>query len=111
MKRFCPHSRASHHTALPRRPEHQPLGHAGDSDQLVEVDPIRLPRAAPDQGRPKPHGLAISRMAQVFLASDKTGNRVIDARSGRITGQIPIGNDPSDDAHQRRPLRLRPLPR
>jgi YVTN family beta-propeller protein len=69
----------------------------GDSDQLVEVDPYTYRELRRIKVDPKPHGLAISADgSKVYLASDKTGNfQVIDARSGRITGQIPIGNDPN----------------
>jgi DNA-binding beta-propeller fold protein YncE len=69
----------------------------GDSDQLVEVDPFGYREIRRIKVDPKPHGLAVSADgSKVYLASDKTGNfQVIDARSGRITGQIPIGNDPN----------------
>lgn len=69
----------------------------GDSDQLVEMDPYTYRELRRITVDPKPHGLAISADGStVYLASDKTGNfQVIDARSGRITGQIPIGNDPN----------------
>ena len=69
----------------------------GDSDQLVEVDPYTYRELRRITVDPKPHGLAISADgSKVYLASDKTGNfQVIDVRSGRITGQIPIGNDPN----------------
>lgn len=69
----------------------------GDSDQLVEVDPFGYREIRRIKVDPKPHGLAISADgSKVYIASDKTGNfQVIDARTGRITGQIPIGNDPN----------------
>ena len=69
----------------------------GDSDQLVEMDPYTYRELRRITVDPKPHGLAISADGStVYLASDKTGNfQVIDVRSGRITGQIPIGNDPN----------------
>ena len=69
----------------------------GDSDQLVEMDPFTYRELRRITVDPKPHGLAISADgSKVYIASDKTGNfQVIDARSGRITGQIPIGNDPN----------------
>lgn len=69
----------------------------GDSDQLVEMDPYTFREIRRITVDPKPHGLAISADgSRVYIASDKTGNfQVIDARSGRITGQIPIGNDPN----------------
>jgi YVTN family beta-propeller protein len=69
----------------------------GDSDQLVEMDPFTYRELRRITVDPKPHGLAISADgSRVYIASDKTGNfQVIDARSGRITGQIPIGNDPN----------------
>lgn len=69
----------------------------GDSDQLVEVDPLTYRELRRIKVDPRPHGLAISvDGSKVYLASDKTGNfQVVDARSGRITGQIPIGNDPN----------------
>jgi len=69
----------------------------GDSDQLVEVDPYNYRELRRIKVEPKPHGLAISADgSRIYIASDKTGIfQVIDARSGRITGQIPIGNDPN----------------
>jgi DNA-binding beta-propeller fold protein YncE len=69
----------------------------GDSDQLVEMDPYSYRELRRIKVDPRPHGLAISLDgSKVYIASDKTGNfQVIDARSGRITGQIPIGNDPN----------------
>ena len=69
----------------------------GDSDQLVEMDPFTYRELRRIKVDPKPHGLAVSADgSRVYIASDKTGNfQVIDARSGRITGQIPIGNDPN----------------
>ena len=69
----------------------------GDSDQLVEMDPYTFRELRRIKVDPKPHGLAISPDgSKVYTASDKTGIfQVIDARSGRITGQIPIGNDPN----------------
>jgi DNA-binding beta-propeller fold protein YncE len=69
----------------------------GDSDQLVEVDPIGYREIRRIKVDPKPHGLAISADgSKVYLASDRTGNfQVVDVRTGRITGQINIGNDPN----------------
>jgi YVTN family beta-propeller protein len=69
----------------------------GDSDQLVEVDPFSYRELRRIKVDPKPHGLAVSEDgSRVYLASDRTGNfQVIDTRTGRITGQIPIGNDPN----------------
>ncbi len=69
----------------------------GDSDQLVEVDPYSYRELRRIKVDPRPHGLAISADgSKVYIASDKTGNfQLIDARSGKITGQIPIGNDPN----------------
>ena len=69
----------------------------GDSDQLVEVDPYTYGEIRRIKVDPRPHGLAISADGgTVYLASDKTGNfQVIDVRTGRITGQVNIGNDPN----------------
>jgi YVTN family beta-propeller protein len=69
----------------------------GDSDQLVEVDPVSYRELRRIKVDPKPHGLAISPDgSKVYLASDRTGNfQVVDVRSGRVTAQIPIGNDPN----------------
>ena len=69
----------------------------GDSDQLVEVDPYNFRELRRIKVDPKPHGLAISADgSKVYLASDRTGNfQVVDARTGRITAQIPLGNDPN----------------
>ena len=69
----------------------------GDSDQLVEVDAVsfkEIRRIKVDRGV---HGLAVSPDgSRVYVASDKTGNfQIVDARSGKIVGQIPIGNDPN----------------
>lgn len=69
----------------------------GDSDQLVEVDPYEYREIRRIKVDPKPHGLAVSEDgSRVYLASDRTGNfQVVDARTGRITGQIHIGHDPN----------------
>jgi YVTN family beta-propeller protein len=69
----------------------------GDIDQLVEVDPVTHREIRRIRVDPRPHGLAVSADgSKVYLASDKTGNfQVVDARTGRITGQIHIGNDPN----------------
>jgi YVTN family beta-propeller protein len=69
----------------------------GESDQLVEMDPFTYREIRRITVDPKPHGLAISADgSKVYIASDKTGVfQVIDARSGKITAQIPIGNDPN----------------
>ena len=69
----------------------------GDSDQLVEVDPVsfrEIRRIKVDRGV---HGLAISSDgSRVYVASDKTGNfQVVDVRRGAVVAQIPIGNDPN----------------
>lgn len=69
----------------------------GDSDQLVEVDPITFKELRRIKVDPRPHGLAASPDgARVYLASDKTGNfQVVDVRRGAVVAQIPIGNDPN----------------
>jgi YVTN family beta-propeller protein len=69
----------------------------GESDQLVEMDPFTFKEIRRIKVDPKPHGLAISADgSKVYIASDKTGIfQVIDAKSGKITGQISIGNDPN----------------
>jgi DNA-binding beta-propeller fold protein YncE len=69
----------------------------GDSDQLVEVDPLSYRELRRITVDPHPHGLAIlSDGSKVYLASDRTGNfQVVDARTGRITGQLHLGNDPN----------------
>lgn len=69
----------------------------GDSDQLVEMDPVRFTEIRRIKVDPRPHGLAISPDgSRVYTASDRTGNfQVIDARTGKIIAQIPIGNDPN----------------
>jgi YVTN family beta-propeller protein len=69
----------------------------GDSDQLVEVDPVtftEIRRIKVDRGV---HGLAASADgSKIYVASDKTGNfQIVDARRGTILGQIHIGNDPN----------------
>jgi YVTN family beta-propeller protein len=85
-------------TALPaQNPDLSLWVTLGDSDQLVELDPYSFRELRRIKVEPKPHGLAISRDgSKVYIASDKTGMfQVIDARSGRITGQLPLGNDPN----------------
>jgi DNA-binding beta-propeller fold protein YncE len=69
----------------------------GDSDQLVEVDPYGFKEVRRITTDPKPHGLATSNDgSKVYIGSDRTGNfQVIDARSGRIEAQIPLGKDPN----------------
>lgn len=69
----------------------------GDSDQLVEMDPYTFREIRRIKVEVKPHGLAIAPDgSRLYTASDKTGIfQVIDARTGRITGQIPLGNDPN----------------
>jgi YVTN family beta-propeller protein len=69
----------------------------GDSDQLVEVDAYTFKEIRRMTTDPKPHGLAASRDgSKIYIGSDRTGNfQVIDARSGKITAQIPLGQDPN----------------
>jgi YVTN family beta-propeller protein len=69
----------------------------GDSDQLIEVDPYTFKEVRRITTDPKPHGLAASADgAHIYVASDRTGNfQVIDARSGKIEAQIPLGKDPN----------------
>ena len=69
----------------------------GDSDQLVEVDPVTfsvIRRIKVDRGV---HGLAVSADgSRVYVASDKTGMfQIVDARRGTVVGQVPLGNDPN----------------
>jgi YVTN family beta-propeller protein len=69
----------------------------GDSDQLVEVDPVsfrEVRRIKVDHGV---HGLAASSDgSRVYVASDKTGNfQIVDVRRGAVVAQIPIGKDPN----------------
>jgi YVTN family beta-propeller protein len=69
----------------------------GDSDQLVEMDPVKFTEIRRIKVDPHPHGLAISPDgSRVYTASDRTGNfQVVDAKTGKIIAQIPIGNDPN----------------
>lgn len=69
----------------------------GDSDQLVEVDPVAFREVRRIKVDERPHGLAVSRDgSRVYLASDKTGNfQVVDVKRGEVVAQIPIGNDPN----------------
>jgi YVTN family beta-propeller protein len=69
----------------------------GDSDQLVEVDAYTFKEVRRITTDPRPHGLAASADgAKVYIGSDRTGNfQVIDARSGKIEAQIPLGKDPN----------------
>jgi YVTN family beta-propeller protein len=72
----------------------------GDIDQLVEMDAFTYKEIRRITVDPKPHGLAASEDgSKIYLASDRTGNfQVVDARSGRIAGQIPLGKDPNQMA-------------
>jgi YVTN family beta-propeller protein len=69
----------------------------GDADQLVEVDAYAFTELRRITIDPKPHGLAASADgARIYVASDRTGNfQVIDARTGKIEAQIPLGKDPN----------------
>lgn len=69
----------------------------GDSDQLVEIDAYTFKEIRRITTDPKPHGLAASPDgSKLYVASDRTGNfQVIDARSGKIAGQLPLGKDPN----------------
>jgi YVTN family beta-propeller protein len=69
----------------------------GDSDQLVEVDAYTFKEVRRITTEPKPHGLAASPDGlKIYIASDRTGNfQVIDARSGKVDAQIPLGTDPN----------------
>lgn len=69
----------------------------GDSDQLVEVDAFTFKEIRRITVDPKPHGLAASADgSKIYLASDRTGSfQVVDARRGRIDGQLPLGKDPN----------------
>ncbi|HSC27778.1 MAG TPA: beta-propeller fold lactonase family protein [Vicinamibacterales bacterium] len=69
----------------------------GDSDQLVEVDAYSFGEVRRITVDPKPHGLAASRDgSKIYIGSDRTGNfQVIDARTGKIEAQIPLGKDPN----------------
>jgi YVTN family beta-propeller protein len=69
----------------------------GDIDQLVEVDAYTFKEVRRITVDPKVHGLASSADgSRIYLTSDRTGNfQVVDARSGSITAQIPLGSDPN----------------
>jgi YVTN family beta-propeller protein len=69
----------------------------GDSDQLVEVDPYTFKERRRITTDPRPHGLAASPDgSKIYIGSDRTGNfQVIDAQSGKIDAQIPLGKDPN----------------
>ena len=69
----------------------------GDSDQLVEVDAYTFKEIRRITTDPRPHGLATSSDgSKVYIGSDRTGNfQVIDARSGKVEAQIPLGKDPN----------------
>jgi YVTN family beta-propeller protein len=69
----------------------------GDSDQLVEIDAYTFTEIRRITTDPRPHGLATSPDgSKVYIGSDRTGNfQVIDARSGKIEAQIPLGKDPN----------------
>lgn len=82
--------------------EAQPPTHSlwvtlGDSDQLVEVDPVTftpIRRITVDRGV---HGLASSADgSRIYLTSDKTGNfQIVDVKQGKVVAQIPLGPDPN----------------
>jgi YVTN family beta-propeller protein len=69
----------------------------GDSDQLVEIDVYTFKEIRRITTDPRPHGLASSPDgSKIYVGSDRTGNfQVIDARSGKIVGSIPLGKDPN----------------
>jgi YVTN family beta-propeller protein len=69
----------------------------GDSDELVEVDPQSFAILRRIKTDPRPHGLAASADgSKVYVGSDKTGNfQVIDARLGKVVGQVHVGDDPN----------------
>ena len=65
----------------------------GDSDQLVEVDPVTfsvIRRIKVDRGV---HGLAVSDDgSKIYVASDKTGMfQVVDARRGTVVWTAKAG--------------------
>jgi DNA-binding beta-propeller fold protein YncE len=69
----------------------------GESDQLVEVDPVSyniIRRIRVDRGV---HGLAPSKDGtKIYVASDKTGMfQIVDAKRGTVVGQVMLGNDPN----------------
>lgn len=69
----------------------------GDSDQLVEMDAFTFKEIRRITTDPRPHGLAASADGtKIYIGSDRTGNfQIIDALSGRITAQVPLGKDPN----------------
>jgi DNA-binding beta-propeller fold protein YncE len=69
----------------------------GDGDELFEVDAMTFEVGRRFKIDPRPHGLAVSADgSRLYLASDKTGNlQVFDARTGAVTGQVHVGNDPN----------------
>jgi YVTN family beta-propeller protein len=69
----------------------------GDSDQLVEMDAYTFKEIRRITTDPRPHGIVASRDGtKIYIGSDRTGNfQVIDAASGRMTAQIPLGKDPN----------------
>ena len=69
----------------------------GDIDQLVEVDAFTFKEIRRITVDPKPHGLSASADgSKIYLASDRTGNfQIVDVRTGRVAGQIPLGKDPN----------------
>jgi YVTN family beta-propeller protein len=69
----------------------------GDIDKLVEADPYSFKEIRRITIDPKPHGLAASADgSKIYLASDRTGNfQVVDYRSGTVSAQINVGNDPN----------------
>jgi YVTN family beta-propeller protein len=69
----------------------------GDTDQLVEMDAFTFKEIRRITVDPRPHGLAASADgSKIYLASDRTGNfQVVDARTARVTGSLPLGKDPN----------------
>jgi DNA-binding beta-propeller fold protein YncE len=67
----------------------------GDSDELVEVDPVTFTAGRRIKTDPRPHGIAASADGSLlYVASDRTGNfQVLDALRGSVIGQIHVGND------------------
>lgn len=69
----------------------------GDGDTLYEVDATTFEVGRRFPIEPRPHGLAVSKDgSKLYLASDKTGNfQVFDARTGTVTAQVHVGDDPN----------------
>lgn len=69
----------------------------GESDELVEVDPVTFAVGRRIKTDPRPHGLTASADgSRVYLASDKTGDfQIVDVKRGAVVAEVHVGEDPN----------------